>query len=224
MNGVEEQFNFIAKEYDTNRRKFIPCFEDFYENTTRLICSNINPPESVLDLGAGTGLLTYCWFKEYAAAEYYLVDIADKMLDVSRNRFAGLKNVQHQVLDYTKGLPDGKFDAIISALSIHHLNDAQKEELFCRIYEALPAGGIFVNYDQFCAGTIMMNNWFDSYWENQLYKSGLTDKDIEQWKERRKLDKECSVEEEIAMLRRHPFSEVQCLYTYHKFSVVLAVK
>ena len=70
----------------------------------------------------------------------------------------------------------------------------------------------------------MMNNWFDSYWENQLYKSGLTDKDIEQWKERRKLDKECSVEEKIAMLRRRPFSEVQCLYTYHKFSVVIAVK
>lgn len=61
---IEKQFNLIAKEYDANRRKFIPCFDDFYENTTRLITSNIDVPKCVLDLGAGTGLLTYYWFKE----------------------------------------------------------------------------------------------------------------------------------------------------------------
>ena len=69
-----------------------------------------------------------------------------------------------------------------------------------------------------------MNEWFDSYWERQLYDSELTDTDIERWKERRKLDKECSVEEEMRMLRQASFSEVKCLYSYHKFSVVIAVK
>ena len=198
--NIEEQFNLIAKEYDVNRKKFIPCFDDYYENTTKLIASCIDAPKRVLDLGAGTGLLTYYWFKECKTAEYVLVDIAEEMLDVSKKRFAGLANVSHQVMDYTKQLPDGKFDAIISALSIHHLDDRQKNELFCRIYESLPAGGIFVNYDQFCAGTTMMNRWFDSYWEKQLYTSGLTDRDIELWKERRKLDRECSVEKEVDRL------------------------
>ena len=46
-----------------------------------------------------------------------------------------------------------------------------------------------------------MSKWMDSYWESQLYGSGLTDRDIELWRERRKLDKECSVETEIAILR-----------------------
>lgn len=55
----------------------------------------------------------------------------------------------------------------------------------------------FVNYDQFCAEQLQMNHWFNSYWEWQLEHSGLTDKDIELWKERRKLDKECSVEQEV---------------------------
>ncbi|MDD6211756.1 MAG: class I SAM-dependent methyltransferase [Clostridiales bacterium] len=157
-------------------------------------------------------------------AEYVLVDIAEEMLDVSRKRFAGLVNVDHLVMDYTKELPDGKFDTIISALSIHHLDDLQKKELFHRIYDLLPAGGIFVNYDQFCAGTATMNRWFDSYWEQQLYNSGLTDRDIERWRERRKLDRECSVEQEVEMLRHCGFAEVKCLYSYHKFSVIIAVK
>lgn len=222
--NIEEQFNLISKEYDVNRRRFIPCFDDYYEQTTKLIVSNIDEPKSVLDLGAGTGLLTYYWFKECRNAEYVLVDIADEMLDISRKRFAGLANIHHQVLDYTVQFPVGKFDTIISALSIHHLDDIQKNKLFQRVYETLPVGGVFVNYDQFCAGTPMMDKWFDSYWEKQLYRSGLTDRDIELWKERRKLDKECSVDKEICMLRKNSFSAVKCLYSYHKFSVVIAVK
>ena len=27
---IEEQFNKIASEYDINRRRFIPCFDDYY--------------------------------------------------------------------------------------------------------------------------------------------------------------------------------------------------
>ena len=222
--NIEEQFNLIAKEYDANRRKFIPCFDDFYENTTKLIASNIDVPKRVLDLGAGTGLLTYYWLKEFQNTQYILVDIADEMLEISKKRFAGLGNVSHQTMDYTKQLPDGKFDAIISALSIHHLEDVQKTDLFYRIYDALPNGGVFVNYDQFCGGTPMMNRWFDSYWEKQLHNSGLTDRDIALWQERRKLDRECTVEKEVEMLRQCNYADVKCLYSYHKFSVIMAVK
>ena len=164
MNDIEKQFNFIAKEYDENRRKFIPCFDDYYEQTTKFILANINTPQCVLDLGAGTGLLTYYWFQECKTAEYVLVDIADEMLDISRKRFAGLENVYHRILDYTKQLPD------------------------------------------------------------ELVQSELTSNDIKLWKERRKLDRECSVEEEMSMLRQCSFSEVKCVYSYYKFSVIIAVK
>jgi tRNA (cmo5U34)-methyltransferase len=34
---IKEQFNSIAKEYDSNRRRFIPCFDDFYDNATKLL-------------------------------------------------------------------------------------------------------------------------------------------------------------------------------------------
>lgn len=221
---IEEQFNLVAKEYDCNRRRFIPCFDDYYKNTTKLILFNIDTPSRVLDLGAGTGLLTYYWYKECPSAEYVLVDIADEMLEISKKRFAGIDKIQHKILDYTKELPEGNFDAIISALSIHHLENSQKEELFKNIYNKLPMGGILVNYDQFCAGTDKMNKWFNSYWENQLSNSGLTQKDIELWEERRKLDKECSVETEIGMLYKCNFTEVKCLYSYHKFSVIVAIK
>lgn len=99
-----------------------------------------------------------------------------------------------------------------------------KIKLFARIYDKLPSGGLFVNYDQFCGGQAEISQWYDSYWENQLANSGLTEKDMELWKERRKLDRECSVEEETEMLYRCKFKTVKCIYSYHKFSVMIAIK
>ncbi|MDY4838741.1 MAG: hypothetical protein SO160_04245 [Lachnospiraceae bacterium] len=52
--NIEEKFNIIAKEYDVNRKNFIPCFDDFYGNTTKMITSNIDVPKRVLDLDIET--------------------------------------------------------------------------------------------------------------------------------------------------------------------------
>lgn len=221
---IKEQFNLIAEEYDKNRKRFISCFDDYYKSTTKFIASNIEQPKRILDLGAGTGLLSYFWYMYYPESEYVLVDIADDMLNIARKRFAGIDNVSYQVLDYSDSLPDGDFDLIASALSIHHLENDEKIKLFARIYDKLPKGGLFINYDQFCAGQTEMNAWFDFYWENQIENSGLTDNDINLWKERRKLDKECSVEEEIEMMRKCNFKEVKCVYACQKFAVIAAIK
>lgn len=222
--NIEKQFNRIAEQYDRNRRRFIPCFDDFYKNTTKFIVSNIEKPERIVDLGAGTGLLTYFWYEQCPDSEYVLVDIADEMLNVARKRFDGIDNISYQVGNYIQKLPDALFDTAISALSIHHLEDKDKKEVFSRIYSILPHNGLFVNYDQFCAGQTEMNHWFDSYWESRLANSGLTDQDIDLWKERRKLDRECTVEQEVDMLKSCGFKIVKCVYSYQKFSVIVAIK
>ena len=222
--NIEKQFNLIAKEYDENRRKFIPCFDDFYEGTTKFIVSNANKPKRIIDLGAGTGLLTYFWYQQCPDSEYVLVDIADEMLNIARKRFNGIESISYQVMNYIDNLPENAFDTVISALSIHHLEDEDKIKLFSRIYDSLPNGGLFINYDQFCAEHFKMNQWLDSYWENHIANSGLTNKDIELWKGRRKLDRECSVEQEAGMLKKCKFDIVKCIYSCQKFSVIVAVK
>lgn len=221
---IKEQFDLIAEEYDKNRRKFIPCFEDYYIGTTKFITANISKPKRVLDLGAGTGLLSYYWYRDFPDAEYVLVDIADDMLGIAKKRFAGLDNVSFQTLDYTYALPTGDFDVMISALSIHHLENGEKVKLFGQIYDKLPEGGLFVNYDQFCAGQAPFTEWADSYWEGQLMQSGLSNNDIALWHERRKLDRECSVEDEVAMLSECGFKAVKCVYSCRKFAVIVAIK
>ena len=221
---IEKQFNLIAGKYDSNRKKFIPCFDDFYAGTTEFLAFNMRKPERILDLGAGTGLLTYEWMRHFPKTEYVLVDVAEEMLKVAQKRFHGLENVTYRVSDYTKNLPQDSFDLIVSALSVHHLEQEEKCELFARIYDLLPVGGMFLNYDQFCAGQPTLNQWFDAYWENQLTQSGLSPEELASWRERKRLDRECSVEQETDMLRRSRFQRVKCVYSCGKFSVIVAVK
>ena len=107
--SIKKQFNLIAKEYDENRKRFIPCFDEYYKGTTAFIASNIATPKRILDLGAGTGLLSAFWYQHFQNAEYILVDIADEMLEVAKQRFEGVEKVSYQIMDYSQVLPDGEF-------------------------------------------------------------------------------------------------------------------
>ena len=94
---IEEQFNLIAKEYDAGRKKFIPCFDEYYLGATDFIASNIDVPNKILDLGAGTGLLDMYWYKYFPNSEYLLVDIAEDMLNIAKERFKKVENIKYQI-------------------------------------------------------------------------------------------------------------------------------
>jgi len=222
--AIEEAFNRIAEEYDANRRKFIPCFDAYYAESTDAAATLAGNPKKILDLGAGTGLLSMYWYRCFPDAEYCLCDIADAMLSVARRRFSGMENVRCQIADYSQDWPNGAWDTVISALSIHHLEDEAKEALFRRICTALPEGGCFFNYDQFCFDDEAVNEVQNTLWYQCLGKSGLTKDDIARWQERKKLDRECSVESELAMLRRSGFAMAECLFQSGKFAVIAARK
>ena len=90
--------------------------------------------------------LSSYWYQLLPQSNYMLIDIADKMLEVSKKRFANLDNVYHLVLDYTNELPSPSkmlldsnsrhFDTMNSALSIHHLQDETKAKLFLLMFPA----------------------------------------------------------------------------------------
>ena len=221
-NSMEEQFNLVSGEYDAGRRKFIPCFDDYYEKTTALAAEFVGTPQRIADLGTGTGLLTMYYFRHFPNAEYILVDIADKMLEVAQKRFYGAANIKYSILDYSCQLPSGNFDLFISALSIHHLENEQKQELFKNIRQKLSPGGWFINYDQFSCASPFLNDAVNRHWIAHLFNCGLSEKELTLWQERRKLDRECSITEEIAMLEKSGFKTNECIYQCGKFAVIAA--
>ena len=57
--------------------------------------SSVNPENpKILDIEAGTGLLSAFLMKRYPKASFTLIDISEKMLDIAKDRFRGNLNVK----------------------------------------------------------------------------------------------------------------------------------
>ena len=88
--NIKDRFNLIARDYDSQRRMFISCYDDYYLSMVDFISRSFNKPKTIVDLGAGTGLLTKFFYDKYPDANYILIDISDQMLEVAKRRFEGI--------------------------------------------------------------------------------------------------------------------------------------
>ena len=96
-----------------------------------------------VDLGAGSGLFSAMLHAAFPNADLHLIDFSEPMLALARQRLGASPRITYTLADYTTAaLPTG-CDAIVSALSIHHLDDDIKQSILPYIHAALRPGGVF---------------------------------------------------------------------------------
>ncbi len=117
MSDVGRSFAASAEVYDRTRRQLVPCFDDFYRVAVELAPFPRDAVLDVVDLGAGTGLLSAFLADAFPCARFTLVDVSDEMLARARARFAGGDRFSYVVADYgTMALPHD-VHLVVSALS-----------------------------------------------------------------------------------------------------------
>lgn len=222
-NKLIEQFNENAIQYDSQRKKLIPCFEDFYSIPISIIEAKNDTPR-VLDIGAGTGLFSSFIKEKYPNAKITLIDISENMLDVAKQRFKDDNNVDYIVADYTEYEFNQTFDIVISSLSIHHLDDKDKIKLYNKVFTLLNENGLFLNADQVLGHTPFIENLYKNDWKYKVETSGLMKEEIEAAFERTKLDKMSTLENQLNCLTQIGFKDVDCVYKYFNFVVLFGRK
>src|SRR4051794_6805081 len=189
-NRVAQIFDQGASRYDSNRRQLVPCFDDFYGTVLELLPAEPERPLRVLDLGAGTGLLSGMIAATYPQAHITLIDIAPEMLRQAADRFAAMpERVTLRVADVATASLDGPYDAIVSALALHHLDDVQKREVFTRVADALVPGGVLINAEQVLGPTPAVEQAYHAQWLRAVRARGVTEADLETALERMQADK-----------------------------------
>lgn len=88
-------------------------------------------PDRVLELGIGTGETTRRLLAAHPGARVVGLDSSPEM--VFRARGLGIEDVRLGRMQ--DPLPDGPWDLVISVLSVHHLDDEGKRDLFRRVRE-----------------------------------------------------------------------------------------
>lgn len=205
--------------YDQARRRLVPCFDAFYGAAAELTARSLRAARpQVLDLGAGTGLLSAMILRRVPAARLTLQDGSEEMLDRARARLAG---AAPQVVraDFETGLAAGEFDAIVSALAIHHLEDAAKRALFRRIHAALTPGGVFVNAEQIQGADAAEQRLFEAMHLDTARALGSDEREIAEMLVRLQADRCATLADQVMWLREAGFARSGNYYHWFRFAV-----
>ncbi|MBE8998586.1 class I SAM-dependent methyltransferase [Nostoc sp. LEGE 12447] len=218
--NIQEAFNAAATDYDSLRRVLIPCFDDFYKTAVEIIPSERIAPIKVLDLGAGTGLYSGMVQSVFPNAEFTLLDLAPEMLEKAKLRFSKMGKFPKILIgDYIDTDLGDSYDLIISALSIHHLSDFEKELLYQRIYDVLNPGGIFVNADQVLGKTPDLEKLYRQHWLDSIRAKGISKEDLKAAQKRMEYDRMATLEIQLHWLEAAGFQNVDCWYKNFSFAV-----
>ena len=224
MEHIRDAFDPIAQEYDAQRVHIIPDLQQYYGAAVWAAVAENNNPE-ILDIGAGTGLMSALVLEKFPGTSLTLLDISENMLAVARKRFANRENIRYEVSDYSRSSLGGPYDLVFSALSIHHLNRDDKRQLFHGIFAALKPGGMFINADQAEGETLLFRQMYLDYWNDFLKSGPLSEKErLEILRRRDTLDRNEKLSSQILWLKETGFSDVDVVYKNRTFIVTVARK
>ncbi len=166
----------------------------------------------VLDLGTGDGRLLGLVKLSRPEATGVALDFSPTMLEKARERFAGdgsVRVVEHDLRDTLPAL--GRFDAVVSSIAIHHLEDGRKHELYGEVFDLLELGGAFLNLDRVASPTPALRRRF-------LLAMGR-DPDFEH-----PSDRPLDMQTQPRWLQEIGFSEVDCHWKLLELALLGGVK
>lgn len=170
------------------------------------------PPrvERFLDLGTGDGRMLALVRSRHPGAAAIGLDSSAPMLARAAARFEGDPLVELRAHELGTPLPvDGPFDAIVSGLAIHHLEDERKRELFGEIHALLAPGGVFANLDLVSSVSPQLHERFRR-------EIGRTEDDP--------TDRLAGLSAQLEWLREAGFGEADCHFKWLELALMVAAK
>lgn len=223
LDAVREQFEQRAFDYDGLIPRLIPRYREQHDLILQLIPFETNAHIKVLDLGAGTGILSALILQAFPQANVLAFDIAEKMLKVCQtNLSAYQERLTLQQGNFAEDDFGNRYDLVVSGLAIHHLDSAGKQTLFKKLFQSMNSGGILLIRDIVTAATPRLTEQYEQLWR-QYMKANRED-DAAWFQKYLEEDIPSSVEEQTRWLSEAGFADTACHWRHLNFAIFGGVK
>ena len=217
-----------ATEYDIKIEKVVPKYREMLNLITFLLPFKKNAQIKLLDLGIGTGNLSFKILEQFPKAKIIGTDKDEEMLKVASKKLKKFSKHRIELIkaDFSHFLPKEKYDAVVSLLSIHHLTNLQKRKLFRRIYQILKSKGIFVSGDFVISDSTFINRKSAKAEEEFMKSKGI--KELGLLTSGGKIGAEddipTTVKNQIKWLKEAGFNETGCVWKYFNLAIYCGLK
>jgi len=217
-----------AANYDDAIRRRIPLYREIQTLMTSLLPFPKKEYLRVLDLGCGTGETSISLLKEYPLARVTGIDSSPDLLEAAR------KKVKHTTwrVDFlcqdirvaggqwpvVKGTEE--FDVIVSGFSLHFLTPDEKEEILRKCLALLKDGGMFIDSEAVLSPSENVYNMYMDKWKDFMRSNGFSDEEIGFHILKFLRDvKPMTVDNQLGLMRKAGFRDVECYFKYLNWAV-----
>lgn len=228
--GREEKVKHFVERADL----FVPRRRDQIEFIVQLIPHEPSASIRVLDLGAGQGTLAEAVLETFPNSRVVCLDGSTVMMKIGRGRLGKYQNRVSFVLEeldnpsWLKSI-DGKFDAVVSSLAIHHLSDRRKKALFREIWGITKEDGAIIIADLVKAESRFLEQRYEWVLIETIRKQAREIVGIERTYEeveakhreaqRTSGDRPASLRAQLRWLKQAGFVDVDCFWKHACFAI-----
>lgn len=229
---VREDFSFneeVAAVFDDMLHRSVPCYHLVIDAMARILGRHLEKGAVVYDLGCSVGSTLFLLAERLAGHGfgYVGVDNAPAMLRRARQRGAG--RLQELCPRFLEGdittCPLDDAGAVLCNYTLQFLRPVTRQAFVNRVYAALPAGGVFLLSEKTIAHGPTLNRDFIAI--HHAFKRERGYSALEIAAKREALENVLipfSLAENIQLLHKAGFTEVEPFFTWFNFSSVVALK
>ncbi|HYA11111.1 MAG TPA: methyltransferase domain-containing protein [Thermoplasmata archaeon] len=225
--ALQAEFDREAPAYDRTARASMPGYSALHRTLIWGVPFLPTRAFRVLELGVGTGALTSALLRTFPHASVVAIDVSPKMIAAAEKRLHEFRDRVELVAGRLEDAWEGRYDAVVSALAIHHLEDREKWRLFRRVHRSLAPGGYFGDGDDHLPEDPLFDSRFAQIASTELglrpprgaYRSPQL-----VWHEHERFDHPCTLAAEVAALERSRFPHVAVPWRYFGQAVVWAYR
>jgi len=225
MDNVKKSFEEEAHQFDEIVRQLVPYYSEMLDALVLALPFGTSRVIRVIDLGCGTGAVARHIKDSFPAAEITCVDIAENMLEMAKLKLSTGPSIRYQLADFRSYEFDEKYDAVVSSLALHHLEDEEKKPFYGKIFKSLNSGGIFYNADIIFGSDSHLQEQYMEKWKDFMRRHVPSDEIENKWIPRHyEEDRPTTLMAQLAWLEDIGFSEIDVIWKYYNFAVYGGVR